>query len=213
MKITGLVLKNNRVQVFVDEEYAFSCTETFVVKNTLFRDLELTEEELANLRKGAQYSVIEFKLFEYAYRGRYSKVELKRKVSNYCLKKFDFKPEDEFLNKAIEKAMKIRLYSEEDAARNLVKLYTSRKKGSNYIYAKIISKGFAKDLIQEAIKNISPETTESNLEQILQKKLESLRSAGKIENKFDLKRKLIEFGVRKGYSFKEVNGVISNLSI
>jgi regulatory protein len=209
MKITLLVLKNNRVQVFIDEEYAFSCTPNFVAGNRLYKDLELNEQEFEALKKRAQYSIIEFKLFEYAMRGRNSEFELKTKVSQYCMRRFDFKPDDDFLNTAIEKAKKIRLYNSNTVINNLAQLYLSKSKSKRFIYSKLISKRFNKEEIVEAIESLNEDKLDENLKKILGRKYDSLSRTE--SDRYKLKQKLIQFALGRGYPYKEIKEVVGEI--
>jgi hypothetical protein len=53
MVISSLLYKNERVQVFVDNKYSFSCTTDFVLENRLFKDKEISEEQLDILKNKA----------------------------------------------------------------------------------------------------------------------------------------------------------------
>lgn len=207
MKITSLVLKHSRVQIFIDEQYAFSCTQNFVVDNRLYKDLELDEKEVEALRKSAQYSVVEFKLFEYAMRGRYSERELRRKVTRYCFNKFEFKPEEDFFQKAIGKAIRLHLFDPLQSVRNLTQLYLGRAKSKSYIRSQLLSKGFSKSDIESIVDAVDVVRLQNNLKIILEKKYNSLIRNDKLDS-YTLKQKLIQYGASKGYPFKDVKDTV-----
>lgn len=211
MKITSLILKNGRVQVFVDDEYVFSCTQNFVVSNELHRDQELSREEFEILRGDAQYSIVEFKLFEYAARKANSPRELRDKVNRYCKKRFGFRPEETFFIKAFKKLDRIHLYSSKDAARNLTRKYIDFSKSRKFIFSKLVSKGFDKQEVLGVLdEEIKEDVVEDNLRRLLERKFNSLNK-DKFKNDFELKQKLFQFGASKGFDFKVIKTIVDEL--
>jgi regulatory protein len=209
MKITSLQLKNNRVQVFVDEKYAFSCTQNFVVKRMLYSDKEVSVEELAELMVEAQRSIVEYKLAEYATRGLYSRRELSQKVDKYSQKRFGFVFEEDDMNAALKRLEDARLYDENMVVKALINAYTSRKKSRNYILSKLLSKGFGKKLVESFLEESNPQDFTENLKTILERKLPSIEK--KAKDKFELKQKLIQFASGKGFQYKDIKTVLDEL--
>ena len=210
MKITSLFAKNSRIQVFVDEEYIFSCTENFVIKNGLYKDKEVTVEVLEELKNGAQYSILEYKLMDYVSRGYYSKKELRLKVIRYCQKRFEFTPNDEFFDEIFKKLESLQLYSSLYSAKMLTQNYISRSKGKNYISSKLYSKGFDKSDIEESLSPIKEENLDRNLKGVLQRKLKTLDEK-KFKNKFEIKQKLLKFGVGRGFSYGQAKKAVDEI--
>lgn len=203
MKITSLIGKNNRVQIFIDENYSFSCTENFVIDNRLFKDKELDQNELEILKSDAQYSIVEMKMFEYASRGLYSQKELIQKTTKYCRNKFDFTPQDEFFKKVIAKLERLKVFNTKNSIRYLTQKYISQSKGKTFIFSKLISKGFDKSEIQEELNNLDIVNLEDKLEDLINKKFETLKKNQNL-NKYELKQKVIKFALSRGYSYSEI---------
>jgi regulatory protein len=210
MKITSLILKNNRVQIFIDDKYAFSATQNFVVDHRLFRDLELSETEFEEIKRKAQYSIVQYKLFEYASRLSHSPRELTQKVEKYCQKRFEFSPDEEFFKQAFKRLDELHLYDIKVVINILTQRYIARSKGKNYIYSKLLSKGFAKADFDEALKSLDSKKLDEKLERLLEKKYNAL-SKKEFKDKFALKQKLYQFGMSKGYGFAEIKSVVEKL--
>lgn len=210
MKITLILRKNNRVQIFIDEEYSFSCTENFVIENRLYKDLELSSEELDILKSSAQYSIVELKMFEYATRGLYSKKELKQKTTKYCQKRFSFIPNDEFFEKVIKKLERLRIYNSKVSIKYLTQKYIAQSKGKRFIFSKLLSKGFEKEEIEEELESIKTGNIEDKLQKLLEKKLKTLLKSHK-GNDFALQQKLYKFGISRGYAYGEIKDVVDSL--
>ncbi len=209
MEITSLLLKHNRVQVFVDEQYSFSCTPNFVVKNLLFSGRKVDNNELATLIVNAQFGIVEYKLVEYAARGSYSKRELERKVNNYSQKKFEFVLDQQDMEKAFQKLEAALLYNSQSIIKSWINLYISRSKSKNYIRSKLIQKGFDKQEVDEILNTSSTQKFDENLKTLIEKKIETLRP--KAKNEYDLKQKLIKFALGKGFGYKEVKELLAEM--
>jgi regulatory protein len=209
MQISSLVLKNNRVQVFVDEQYVFSCTQNFVVKKTLYTGLELTNEELALLIVEAQRSIIEYKLVEYATGGLYAKRELAQKANRYAQKRFGFTLDPDEMTAALKKLEELRIYDETYVIKTLINAYTNRSKSQNYIKSKLMTKGFDKKTIEEFMEYTNPNDFKVNLKNLLEKKRDII--SPKVKDKFELKQKLIQFAGNKGFQYKDIKEVLEEL--
>lgn len=206
MKITSLFLKNNRIQVFIDEKYFFSCTQNFMVQEKLYIGLELSQEELDKLKRKAEQSILEYKMIEYATRSRYSAKELARKVDNYAFKKFGFVVDEKIMQDFIKKLASLHLYNSKELTRRWIENYIFKKKSKTYIRAKLLAKGFDKSEIEEELNKVKDEPFADNLQTLIEKKKIELER--KKLDKFEIKRKLIEFGLRKGYEYGEIKKVI-----
>jgi regulatory protein len=209
MKITSLFLKNNRVQVFVDGEYVFSCTQNFVVQNRLYTDLEVTPESLADLMVRAQISIVEYKLAEYAARARYSRQELQRKVNRYSQKRFGFVLDQDAMNTSIEKLKSAYLFDEEAIIKSWVNNLLDRSKSKNFIQSKLIGKGFEKKAVEAALQAVKSEDFDENLKTLLEKKRVSIE--GKVKDRFELKQKLIKFAQAKGFQYAAIKNVLNEI--
>lgn len=208
MQITSLTLKNNRVQVFVDDRYAFSCTQNFVVEHRLYREM-VVDDTFEELKYKAQLSIVEYKMIEYAMRARYSLKELQQKTTNYSKKRFDFTPNEEQFDKSFKKLVSLHLYNEETIIANWIKNYISKKKSKRFISGKLYLKGFNKDMINEQLDEINEKPFQNNLEILIQKKKNSLES--KDLNIHELRQKLTSFAVSKGYDYTLTKQIINKL--
>ena len=202
MKITSLIHKNSRVQVFIDEKYSFSCSVNFVIENQLHIGQILNDENLEKLRRLAYESIIKQKLVEYVYSGNYSKKELFRKINNYSKRRYNLEPESEIFEKKFKELIESRIYVEKTIISNLINLYLSKSKGKNFIIQKLIQKGFAKQDFGEILGEFDNKSLNKKLKGYIEKKFESVKNRAK--DKYDLKQKLTTAAMSRGFDYKEI---------
>lgn len=206
MKVSALVSKNRRIQVFLDGEYAFSCSESFVIDNQLFAGKEIDFDDANGLKKQAAESILKAKLFEYALSGNYSEKELYRKVSLYAKKRYSIEIPKDLFDKQIKEIKAARVYNEASSLSNLANLYKGRSKGQNYIYSKLMQKGFSKESIKEELAGQDEDGFKQKLVEFLNTKKESLEK--KISDKYKLKQKLIQSALARGYNYSDVKSAL-----
>ncbi len=209
MQVTSLVLKNGRVQIFIDGNYAFSASSNFVIDNILFKGKQLTSEEIDDLKYRAGISILKIKLIEYITGRALSPKELYRKISLYAQRKFGLEIDQDVFKKQLDEAINSRLYDQVRVINNLVTLYISRKKGKGYINSKLNQKGFDKLLIEEALSMVSGKDFDENLKAFLEKKRDTL--SNRVKDKYDLKQRLIKAGLGRGYSYSQIIGILKIL--
>ncbi len=209
MEITELLLKNNRVQVSVDGSYAFSCTQNFIVKNTIYVGKHVEFDEMEDLKIRAQKSILEYKVTEYASRNRYSPRELERKINIYAQKRYKTQIDHGSFLEILGKLQTSLLYDEKSIVQNWISNYLSRKKSRRYITSQLMGKGFNRQFIVEGLSQIRESTVEKNLRTLLERKKESIKL--KTDNKYELRQKLIKFSLSKGFTYKETNEVLGEI--
>jgi regulatory protein len=204
VNVTDLKEKNNRLQVFIDNEYAFSCTMSFAADHRLYIGRLIEKDEYEELFQASQKSILKLKLMEYAIRGKYSPRELTTKLQTYALKKYKSKLDPEFVPRELETLRQQHLYSENSSINNLVQHYVFKSKGRQYILSKLMSKGFNKHDIEKLLLNVQGEDFDKNLLRLLEKKKAGLKET----EPFKIKQKLIQYGIGRGYSFSDIQRIL-----
>lgn len=205
-KITALIAKNNRVQVWVDEDYSFSCSENFVIKHSLYVGKEYDQNEFFQLKEAAIQDILRLKLFEYASKIRYSKKELFRKVNLYAKKRFNLEIDQKQFEESFNKIVESGIYNEKQIINNWIYVYLDRGKGKRYIESKLIFKGFQKDEIAPQLAKINQAQLNNRLKTFLEKKRELLKKKSKDE--YDLRNRLIKAAMAKGYDYKDIKELL-----
>ncbi|SFC55943.1 recombination regulator RecX [Clostridium uliginosum] len=200
-KITKLeIQKRNkeRVNVFLDEEYAFSISAELVYKEGLkinddvegetLRDLA-SKDELVRCKDSA------IRMIEKSYK---TEKQVKDKL---VLKGYD--------NDAILKAMEfLKQYNLLDDV-NYTKLFVKDKlksQGSNKIKYSLMQKGVCKELIEEELNNIDKEHEISTAMNLAQKKLLIIKKSE--SDNYKISSKLYRFLISKGYGYDVVKEVV-----
>lgn len=210
MKITALIEKNSRVQVFIDEKYSFSCSVNLVLENQLHVGFEISEEKRESLKKQAYESILKQKLIEYMMSGYYSRKELFRKINTYSKRRYNLESSEEVFKKKFEEIKKSRIYDEDIIILNLISLYLSKSKGRNFIVSKLLQKGFDKEKILEKIGKFEDKDLNLKLKSFLEKKFDSLERKSK--DIYDLRQRLTKAAMSRGFDYKEIKGVVDNLT-
>ena len=190
-----------RVNLFLDNEYAFSISTELVYKEGLRVNLNVDIEKLKDLAE---------------------KEEMLR-CNNSAIRIIErnYKTEKEVRNKLIEKGYN------ENAINNAIdflqkynflndntytKMYVKDKlnsQGSNKIKYTLMKKGISKEMIEEELQNIDRDDEKKVAMELAQKKLSSIK---KSENdKYKISGKLYRFLTSKGYNYDIVKETVKDV--
>lgn len=197
MIITNLksgVKNPNRVNVFVDSEYAFSLDISQVVDLKIKVGREISEEELLDFKKASEYG----KLYQRALEWVLLRPRSEKEVNDYLYKKiYEKKLDKNYINSIVEK-LKERKYL------NDVKF------AEWYVENRFVKKGVSKKRLKMELmkKGISQETIEEVLEKRNDEE-EILKMVAKKRGKYT-DEKLVAYLVRQGFSYSEVKKAVEN---
>lgn len=204
MKITQVeVQKKNsrRFNIFLDGQFAFGADEDLVVNHRLLVGKEILPEDLPKLLFEGEVG----KLMERMY-GLFSIRQRSEKEIRDYLKRLSFKrkikDQEELseivIESLIERSKQKGLINDAQFAKDWTEgRRKSKKKGLNAIKSELYQKGIDRDTIEEVISETTPESEEKLAVQALEKKVRSWRNL----EKNDLKKKSLEFLVRRGFSY------------
>jgi regulatory protein len=200
MKVTSLTKQKkneNRYNVYIDNEFAFSASLENIVKYSIKQGMELTEDELQNLSELCEGA----KAYEYALfilsRRDYTTLEVERKLMHkeYSeatisrvlekLKLYGIISDDRFIEKYVNDGQKI------------------KKHGIRKIKHDLGSKGIGKESIQAIQKDENLEF--NNAYSLAKKKLELIKDKDK------QKEKIYRNLVSKGYEYDIIKRVLNTI--
>ncbi len=195
MIITKLEYQKNdpgRVSVYVDGQFAVGIGEADVLALKLFKDKEITAEELNVIIGQSEYGkLLNFALNFLSFRPR-SKWEtefhLRRKTKD-----------EDLINKVIEKLENIKQIDDENFANWFIdQRNTFRPKGEKMIELELRKKGVSPQIIKRVIKHDQPSELEKAWLIISKKKLTE-------------REKIIRFLGTRGFSWDTINDVLAKL--
>lgn len=203
-KITKIeVQKRNkeRVNLFLDGEYAFSISAELVYKEGLKISSEIDAEKVKSIAKSENYIKCKESALRIIERNLKTEKEVREKLK---LKGYD----DNSIEKSIEFLKEYNFVNDKAYAKAFVndKLKTM---GSQKIKYSLIQKGIAKEVIEEELSNLNKENEKNIALNIAKKKLSTIK---KTENdNYKISGKLYRFLVSKGYGSDIVNGVVKEV--
>ena len=190
-----------RVNLFLDGEYAFSLSIELVYKEDLNRNDEIDSEKLKVLaeREGAiRCKSSALRIIEKSYK---TEKEVRDKL---ILKGY----EDNSINKSIEFLKEYNFINDI----NYTKIFIREKlksQGSQKIKYALIQKGISKDNIEEELSNLNKENEKNVALNIAKKKLDIIKK--KENDNYKISGKLYRYLISKGYEYDVTNEVVKEI--
>ena len=198
MKITKLNFsKKGNVVIYADEEYLMSVPHEVFLKSKIKLNSCVTKEEVEEILKNANdYKAKEKALRLLSFRA-HSKQELKNKIKRVS--------GDASAESATQKMEDLGLINDKNYALTYAKELFFRKFYSiKRVKYELSKKGIDKDIISEAIDEISPD------EEDILKTAFDRKFYNKIKTEKDMNRAYMYFG-RLGYSFSQINSLFNSV--
>ena len=198
MKITKLSFsKKGNVVIYADEEYLMSVPHEVFLKSKIKLNSCVTKEEVEEILKNANdYKAKEKALRLLSFRA-HSKQELKNKIKRVS--------GDASAESATQKMEDLGLINDKNYALTYAKELFFRKFYSiKRVKYELSKKGIDKDIISEAIDEISPD------EEDILKTAFDRKFYNKIKTEKDMNRAYMYFG-RLGYSFSQINSLFNSV--
>lgn len=186
----------NRVNLYLDDVFAFALSIDEVAKNSLKKGLELSDDQIAHLKDTDETEYVYAKLLNFlSYRPRTIK-EVRDRLYKYEVREIDKQ------NTLIDK-LKSKGYLDDLAfARWFVESRNAhRPRSKRYLSAELSAKGISKDIIQAVSGTISDES--ATIHHLLDKKLGLRR---KLEEKE--RQKIAGYLSRQGFSWEAIKEVV-----
>lgn len=203
MKITRIESQKrniNRVNIYIDNKFAFGLTDEIRYKYDLHTNKEIDEEFVEDILKAEeQRKVINNALNLISYRQR----SIKEIRQNLTMKGY----EDIYIEKAIEYCKGQNYLNDEDFADSFIKdKQNLNKYGSKRIKYELINKGVSKNVIEKVLQ-IDPEDEYCTALELAEKRMNSYNG----QDRNSIYRKLGGFLQRKGYPFDIVKKVLDEV--
>ena len=204
-KITDIELQKNnqdRVNIFLDNSFAFGINIEIYLKYNLKKDMELEDSFIEDILKAEEYS----KTLNYAINLLSKKDRTQKEIKVKLLEKGY---EMEIVDKVLVKLKEYKFINDELYCKKYIndKIKFS-KYGKNKIMANLYAKGVDKDIISQKIIEIDDNLEYERALSIANKKLPSLQKYDTIK----IKSKLGNHLIGKGFDFDVVNKVIRELT-
>ena len=180
-----------RVNIYIDNEYAFSVNKEILYKENLKLDDNVNIEDLREIVKKDNYIKCKNSALRIVERSYKSEKELKDKL---LLKGYD--------KDSIEKTMEFLKEYNFLSDNNYTKMYVkdkSRVQWKNNIKFELYRKGIDEEIIQEELSNIDEEDEREVAYNLVLKKYNVI--AKRESDKYKLSQKLYRYIVSKGYSY------------
>lgn len=203
-KITKIeIQKRNkeRVNIYIDDEYAFSTFIDIVYKEGLSKGQEVNKEKYDDIIKKENKQKCKntaLRIIERAYK---TEKEMRKRLSEKGYEKEEIDEAVNFLKeyKFIDDDSYVKLYIKEK-----IKSYGSQK-----IKYSLINKGISKEVIEEELNNIESEEMKQTALCLAEKKYKNL---SKSENdKFKLYNKICRYLISRGYEYDMVKSVTNKV--
>jgi len=201
-KIESQKRNKERVNIYIDNDYAFSLSCELVYKEGLKVNEKVDIEKIKDIANKDNYLKCKntaLRIVEKAYK---SEKELKDKL---ILKGYD--------NESIYKTMNFLKEYNFLSDNNYAKMYVkdkSRIQGKKKIKFDLIKKGIKDNIIEEEISNIDREDERESAYNLAIKKYNTI--AKREDDKFKLSQKLYRFLLSKGYDYDTVSYVVKKIT-
>lgn len=191
----------DRLNIYLDDEYAFAIDINILIKYSLKKDMLLDDELIDEILKSEErISVYNYGISVLSRRAN-SEYELRLKMQD---KGFD----SQLIDNAIIKLKEQKYLDDERYCEMFIndKINIS-KYGTRKIKEALYYKGINKEIIEEKIKNISTEDEEERAFKLGEKKLISIKE----EDTLKKGRKLSNYLIGKGFEYETVKKAVRNL--
>ncbi|MEG0774934.1 recombination regulator RecX [Clostridium sp.] len=202
-KIESQKKSKERVNVFINEEFAFACSNELIYYHGLKKGLEINPKDLEDVIKDDNY--IKGKSTALKYMEKSMKTQ--KQIEDMLLKR-EFQLDT--INKVIEFLESYGFLDDRKYAENYVKQKIASS-GINKIRQDLMRKGIDKELIKEILAKVDTEQEYDVAFNLAQKKLNNLVKKEKDKNK--VFQKITYHLVSKGYNFSLINEVLPKLSL
>ncbi|MGJ9385174.1 recombination regulator RecX [Salipaludibacillus sp. CF4.18] len=194
-KITPAKKRKDRYHVYIDrgngDEYALSVSEDILIQQKLWKDTELTEDRVIELRNKDEIDKAMQKTLNFlSYRMR-SEVEIQR-----YLRDLEVDIAEEEISQMIDKLKKLDFLDDQRFAEAFVRTKRdAHKKGPLVIKQELLQKGVDKKIIEAAMEEYSKELQLDTAIKMVEKKQSSYKKEGEKKKE----QKLVQFLIQRGF--------------
>ena len=200
-KIEAQKKKDNRVNIFINGEFAFGCSSELVYYHSLAKGKEVDLNELNTIVKEDNYITGKTRALKYLETSLRSSYQVK-----VYLEKYEY--EEDIIDRVIDFLKEYGFINDDYYAKAFV-TENIKKQGKNNIKYKLLQKGISEDIIVKNLERISNKDEEEIAFKLAEKKANILcKSETDIKK---IKMKLNTFLLSKGYSYDIIKSVIDKI--
>ncbi len=200
MKITKIEKQKNnedRLNIFLDDEFAFGINQKLLRKFNLKKDKEINEEEKSKILEAEQAD----KALELAYRYLGYRPRSEQEIRDYLEKK---EIDSKIIEKTVKKLKKQGQIDDREFVKSWINWRKNKRKGPYFIKNELYQKGVGKDLIEELLDKCYTKSEEKEIAQ------EAAQKKGlKSEMTYKQKGKIYRFLGQRGFSSDIIKEVIN----
>jgi len=192
MKITKISLQKNKIRlnIFLENQYSFSCSKNDLIKFNLYEGLELNLIQFKLLREDCDLSFVYDKALNYILRRAHSKEELRTKLKNKGFL-------EEVISKVLEKLESKQYLDDKEFVRVwILERKRMKHRSKKELYFELLKKGIKKEIIEEGLSYYQKEDEVLEALEIIKKK-----NYKKNDDEF---KKIYVFLSRKGFSYEVI---------
>jgi len=203
MKITAITQqkRSSRINIFIDEKFAFGLSKKTLVDFNLFNGKFLNEKEISQILEKDQLTRAIEKSFRLLGIRPRSQKELEKK-----LKEKEFAPE--IIEKTIARIKELGYLDDKKFAKAWLEARKFSHKGKYVVQRELKEKGVAEETIKKTISSYSVKDELKSAEEIAEKKITSYKDL----NKFAKKQKLAQFLARRGFSWETIIKILGKIN-
>ncbi|MGG5462542.1 recombination regulator RecX [Clostridium sp. B9] len=204
-KITSIEVQKknqNRVNVYVDNEYTFACDAELIYKQGIQKDSVIDVEVITEIAKEDNFIKCKNSALKTVEKTYKTEKELRDKL-------IDRGFEEDTINRAIDFLKEYNLLNDEKYAEMYIK-DRLRTQGRNKIKYALIRKGISEELLSEKLSEIDSEDESDVAFKLAEKRFNILKK--KESDKYKLSQKLFRFLMSKGYDFECCNRIVRKLT-
>ena len=200
-KIEAQKKKDNRVNIFINGEFAFGCSSELVYYHGLSKGKEVDLNELNTIVKEDNYITGKTRALKYLETSLRSAHQVK-----VYLEKYEY--EEDIIDRVIDFLKEYGFINDDYYAKAFV-TENIKKQGKNNIKYKLLQKGISEEIIVKNLEGISTKDEEDIAFKLAEKKINIL-----CKSEVDIKKikmKLNTFLLSKGYSYDIIKSVIDKI--
>ena len=193
--------KQNRFNIYINDEFAFGVDEATLLKFSLTKGKELTQDIIREIEKDTQY--------QNAYQKALHFLNYKLRTTKEVYEKLEkLEVSDEVINQVLQQLMDHGFVNDQFYAESYVREnFALQKKGPKAVAFELKKKGVNDSVVQKALEKFDEETQLNQAIEIAQKYVDRQGNA----SVKTVKQKVYGFLMQRGYDLDIVQSVISAL--
>lgn len=193
----------DRVNIFIDNEFAFACSNELIYSHGLKKGIQVDTKILEELVKADNYIKGKTAALRYIERA----MKTKKQVEDMLYKK---EMAEETVNKVIEFLESYGFIDDKRYAESFIK-QKLKESGKNKIKYDLLKKGIDEELIKELLDEVSSEDESAVALALAEKKARILGKSEKDKGK--LLGKVTKYLLSKGYTYDLINQIVNKVAL